>query len=140
MTFANHPHSILTDLIRVKLKVIVFYRVSRNFATYHPYNQAISVFGIYTHAKMGRRDFWDTLSRQLENKGQEYVARCAFMEKPLCTGDNVILPASFPQLPVQEIQESLPLVKVGEEDLKNVRERDRCKILVAVAHTDTTNI
>jgi hypothetical protein len=67
--------------------------------------------------------FWDTLSRQLENKGPEYVARCAFKEKPLSTGDCVILPASFPQLPVQEIQESAPLVKVREEDLKNVRER-----------------
>jgi hypothetical protein len=65
--------------------------------------------------------FWDTLSRQLENRGPEYVARCTFREKPLSAGDCVILPASFPQLPVQEIQESAPMVKDREEDLKNVR-------------------
>lgn len=70
---------------------------------------------------MDRARFWDTLSRQLENKGPEYVARCAFKEKPLSTGDCVILPASFPQLPVQEIQESAPLANDREEDLKNVR-------------------
>ena len=71
---------------------------------------------------MNHGRFWDTLSRQLENKGPEYVARCTFREKPLITGDYVILPASFSQLPVQEIQESEPLVKVREEDLENVRE------------------
>ena len=70
---------------------------------------------------MDRRDFWETLSRQLENKGPEYVARCTIKEEALDTGENVILPASFPQLPVQEIQESAPPVSAREEDLKNVR-------------------
>ena len=64
--------------------------------------------------------FWDTLSRQLQNKGPDYIARCTFRNKPVNTGDNVILPASFPQSPVQEIQETAPIVKVREEDLKNV--------------------
>ena len=113
-------------MIREKFKVIAFYMVSQDPATYYPSNQAISIFGIYTHAQMDHGHFWDTLSRQLENKGPEYVARCAFKEKALNTGDNVILPASFPQLPVQEIQESVPLVRVCEEDLKNVREWLHC--------------
>ena len=71
---------------------------------------------------MGHGRFWDTLSQQLENKGPHYIARCMFRNKPLNTGDNVILPASFAQLSVQEIQESVPLVNVCEEGLENVRE------------------
>ena len=69
---------------------------------------------------MDHGGFWDTLSRQLQNKGPDYIARCTFRNKPLNTGDNVILPASFPQSPVQEIQETAPIVKVREEDLKKV--------------------
>ena len=82
--------------------------------------------------------FWDTLSRQLQNKGPDYIARCTFRNRPLNTGDNVILPARFPQLPVQEVQETVPLVKVCEEDLNNVRERFCCGILVG-AHADTSD-
>jgi len=76
---------------------------------------------------MGHGRFWDTLSQQLQNKGPDYIAKCTFRNKPLNTGDNTILPASFSQLPVQEVQEIVPLVKVCEEDLKNVRERFCCK-------------
>ena len=82
--------------------------------------------------------FWDTLSRQLQNKGQEYISRCTFRNKPLNHGDNVILPASFPQLPTQEVQEA-PLVKVCEEDLKNVRERFCCEFSVN-ARADTSDV
>jgi len=70
--------------------------------------------------------FWNTLSRQLENKGLDYVTRCTFRNKPLYTGDNVILPARFSHLPiqeVQEVQEMEPLVKGSEKDLEKVRER-----------------
>ena len=74
--------------------------------------------------------FWDTLSRQLQNKGRDYITRCTFRNKPLDTGDNVILPASFPQLPIQEVQEVAPLIKVCEEDLKNVRDQFCCAIFV----------
>ncbi|KAF9778765.1 hypothetical protein BJ322DRAFT_1114103 [Thelephora terrestris] len=82
--------------------------------------QAISVFGIYTHAKMEHSGFWDTLSRQLERKGSDYIARCTFRAKPLNTVDNVILPTSFPQLPAQGIQECVPMINVCEEDLKSI--------------------
>lgn len=100
---------------------------------------AISVFGIYTHAQMGHASFWNTLSRQLENKGPEFIARCTFRNKPLNTGDNVVLPASFPQLPTQEVQEIVPLVRDCEEDLKNVRERFCCENSVS-AHINSLNV
>ena len=83
--------------------------------------------------------FWDTLSRQLHNKGSDYVARCTFRNKPLNTGDNVVLPASFPQLPIQEVEEITPMVKVCEEDLKNVRDLFCCEIYVG-AHVDAPDV
>lgn len=64
--------------------------------------------------------FWNTLSQQLLNKGPDHIARCTFRNKPLTTGDNIIYPASFPPLPIQETQETTPPVKACEEDLKNV--------------------
>jgi len=86
-------------------------------------NPAICVFGIYTDAQMERAQFWDILSQQLQNKGPDYVGRCTFRNPPSDTGDNSILPASFPPRPIQELQEILPLVKAREEDLKNVSEK-----------------
>ena len=83
--------------------------------------------------------FWDTLSRQLQNKGPDYIARCTFRNKPLNTGDNVILPASFPELPIQEIQEVAPLINVCEEDLENVCERFCCE-MSADAHVETPDV
>lgn len=83
--------------------------------------------------------FWDTLGRQLENKGPDYIARCTFRNKPLDTGDNVILPASFSQLLVQEVQETAPLVNVCEEDLEKVRRRSGCDKPVG-AHVNTPGV
>jgi hypothetical protein len=82
------------------------------------------MFGIFTHAQLDHGRFWDSLSRQLQQKGPEYIERCTFRNKPLTTGDNVILPGVFPPLPnsVQDIPEAAAsLVKVREEDMKNVR-------------------
>ena len=84
---------------------------------------------------MDHGSFWDTLSRQLENKGPDYTARCTFRNKPPNTGDNVFLPGSFPQSPIQEVQETVPLVAGQEKDLENVRERLPCDISVAT-HAD----
>ena len=69
---------------------------------------------------MDRVRFWDTLSRQLENKGPEYAARCTLGNSPSNAGDSSIPPASFHTLSIEEVQETTPLVKVCEEDLKNV--------------------
>ena len=65
--------------------------------------------------------FWDTLSQQLEKKGQDYAERCALRETLFDSGGDIILPESFPKLPVQELQESTGSVKVSEDDLKKVR-------------------
>lgn len=81
----------------------------------------IRVFGIFTHAQIDHGRFWDNLSRQLQQRGPVYIERCTFRNKPLTTGDNVILPAVFPPLPlVQDAPEATSFIKVREEDMKNV--------------------
>lgn len=82
----------------------------------------IRMFGIFTHAQLDHGRFWDSLSRQLQQKGPEYVERCTFRNKPLTTGDNVILPAVFPPLqnPNQDVPDAGSLIKLREEDMKNV--------------------
>ena len=69
---------------------------------------------------MDRAGFRDTIGSQLQNKGQDYTSRCTFRNKPLNTGDYVIHPQRFSRLPIQEVQETVPLVKASEEDLKDV--------------------
>lgn len=82
----------------------------------------IRMFGIFTHAQLDHGRFWDSLSQQLQQRGSDYIKRCTFRTKPLSTGDNVVLPAVFPPLlePVQDIPQAAHLVKVREEDMKNV--------------------
>ena len=87
--------------------------------TYHPF-PAICIFGVFTHAQLNHGGFWDTLSQQLQQGGAQYVERCTFRRKPISTGDNVILPAVFPPLPVQDTPSVDPLIKVNEEDIKTV--------------------
>jgi len=84
------------------------------------------MFGIFTHAQLDHGRFWDSLSRQLQQRGSDYIERCTFRNKPLHTGDNVILPAVFPPLsdPAQDIPQAAQLVRVREEDMKNVSEMD----------------
>jgi hypothetical protein len=80
------------------------------------------MFGIFTHAQLRRGRFWDSLSRQLQQRGPDYIERCTFRNAPLSTGDYVILPALFSSSPyqVQDIPQVAPLVKVSEEDMKEV--------------------
>ena len=83
----------------------------------------IRMFGIFTHAQLGRGRFWDTLSRQLEHRGPDYVERCTFQNGLQSTGDFVtILPVVFPLLKhqVQDAPQAAKLDKVREEDIKNV--------------------
>ncbi|KAJ7051208.1 hypothetical protein C8F01DRAFT_1237408 [Mycena amicta] len=58
--------------------------------------QAIKIFGIYTHAQLGRVSFWDTMGRELGKKGKEYRDRCAFRRQPFHAGDHVFAPSTFP--------------------------------------------
>ena len=90
----------------------------------------IRMFGIFTHAQLGRGRFWDTLSRQLQHRGSDYVKRCTFRNEPLSNSDNVILPARFlplQQFQVEDVPQDKPLVKVREEDIKNVSEMIGCR-------------
>jgi len=91
---------------------------------------------------MDRGRFWDTLSQQLENRGPDYIERCIFRNLPSGTRDS-ILPASFPPLPIQEVQDSVPLVKAREEDLQNVCEKFCHKFMIVctlmIGYTDSLN-
>lgn len=80
----------------------------------------IRMLGVFTHAQLDHGGFWDTLSQQLQHGGPQYVERCTFRNKPLSTGDNVISPAMFPPLPIQDTPRVDPLVKVSEEDINTV--------------------
>ena len=90
--------------------------------TTHHTSPVIRVFGVFTHAQIGHGGFWDTLSQQLQQGGAQYVERCTFRNKPLIPGDNVILPAMFPPLQIQDTPRANPLIKVSEEDIKTVSE------------------
>ena len=82
------------------------------------------MFGIFTLEQLHHGRFWDTLSRQLQQRGPDYIERCTFRNKPLSAADNVILPAVFPLSPSQArgMPQITPLVKVSEEDMKGVSE------------------
>ncbi|KAF7306351.1 UvrD-like helicase ATP-binding domain-containing protein [Mycena indigotica] len=85
--------------------------------------QAIKIFGIYTHAQIGRVTFWDTMGRELAKKGREYRERCAFRQRPFHAGDHVFAPGIFPapeeartvstgcapDLPPDDLEQVLPI-------------------------------
>ncbi|KAF7367508.1 UvrD-like helicase ATP-binding domain-containing protein [Mycena sanguinolenta] len=50
--------------------------------------QAIKIFGVYTHAQIGRVSFWDTMGRELGKRGKEYKDRCTFRKRPHHAGDH----------------------------------------------------
>ncbi|KAJ7652111.1 hypothetical protein DFH06DRAFT_1094341 [Mycena polygramma] len=59
--------------------------------------QALKVFGIYQYEQITRGTFWNSLSRQLEKKGQEYKDRCALRQPSLATTDGyTFVPITFP--------------------------------------------
>lgn len=82
----------------------------------------IRIFGIFTLAQLHHAHFWDSLSRQLQRRGGEYIERCAFRNKP--TTGNVILPAMFPPLPddAEDLPQTEQFVKVSDDDMKDVSE------------------
>jgi len=79
----------------------------------------IRMFGIFTLSQLHHGRFWDSLSQQLQKRGSDYIKRCTFRNKPLSIGEDNILPAVFPSLPyqVQDTPQTVPLVKVCEEDM-----------------------
>jgi len=82
------------------------------------------MFGIFTPAELHCERFWYNLSQKLQKQGSDYIERCIFWNKPLSTGDNLILPAKFPPLPcqVKVPPQCTPLVGASKEDVKDVSE------------------
>ncbi|KAI0042885.1 hypothetical protein FA95DRAFT_1609833 [Auriscalpium vulgare] len=87
----------------------------------HVERQVIKVFGIYTHTQMDQR-LWDSISRQLSSKGREYQKRCTFRCKPYNKQDNVIPPASFPQveMPAGEAEEESNQIRDDRGELHDL--------------------
>ncbi|KAJ6569465.1 hypothetical protein B0H19DRAFT_938852 [Mycena capillaripes] len=56
----------------------------------------LKVFGIYQKAQLTRGTFWDSMSRELGKKGQEYKDRCALRQQSLGTEGYIFVPATFP--------------------------------------------
>lgn len=88
----------------------------------------IRIFGFFSHAELKRRRFWDTLSRQLQRRGQDYIDRCTFQNKPLGVDDDIVLPAVFSPSTerVRGTEENSSLGKVSEEDMKEVSDILAC--------------
>ncbi|KAG7450843.1 uncharacterized protein BT62DRAFT_1001658 [Guyanagaster necrorhizus] len=75
--------------------------------------QALKIFGIYTHAQIDNR-LWSSISSQLRKKGEEYRKRCAVrMPADSQASKNIFIPAFFPPLP-----EVLPSEIEGIPDLR----------------------
>jgi len=79
------------------------------------------VFGVFTLAQLHHGGFWDNVSRQLQQRGTAYIERCIFQKKHPSAGDNTMLPAKFPLLQ-HHVPQAVPLVKVTDEDMKDVSE------------------
>ncbi|KAI0656844.1 hypothetical protein C8Q70DRAFT_1158814, partial [Cubamyces menziesii] len=80
----------------------------------------LRIFGIYTHAQLDRR-FWDCMGRQLERRGAEYRKRCTYRNRPRVSGDNIVMPASWPP-PTEPItfEKPLSLSDMRKEDLEEL--------------------
>ncbi|KAG5636544.1 hypothetical protein H0H81_007674 [Sphagnurus paluster] len=80
--------------------------------------QVIRIFGVYTHAQLDDR-LWHSIGRQLGKKGKEYKRRCMHRERPVNTGDNVFLPASFPPMQVETTTNST-FMDLPPDDLEEI--------------------
>ncbi|KAK0245331.1 hypothetical protein EDD85DRAFT_800629 [Armillaria nabsnona] len=79
--------------------------------------QAIKIFGIYTHEQMDHR-LWSSISSQLRKKGKEYRKRCAVRKR--ADQASTFIPAFFPPLPV--------VLPSEIEDLPNLRPDETAQI------------
>ncbi|KAF5377280.1 hypothetical protein D9615_006447 [Tricholomella constricta] len=80
--------------------------------------QVLRIFGIYTHAQLDNR-LWDSIGRHLGTKGKEYKRRCIHRERPINSGDNVILPASFPPLKAEVLSNPIGM-DLPPDDLEHI--------------------
>ncbi|KAK0207964.1 hypothetical protein DFS33DRAFT_396866 [Desarmillaria ectypa] len=81
--------------------------------------QAVKIFGIYTHAQIDNR-LWSSISSQLRKKGREYRKRCAVRKRADQASKDTFIPAFFPPLP-----EVLPL---EVEDIPDLRPDETAQV------------
>ncbi|KAJ7451061.1 hypothetical protein FB451DRAFT_1284562 [Mycena latifolia] len=58
--------------------------------------QTLKVFGVYEHGQLSRESFWDSMSRALGKKGEEYKERCTRRQQADDTTGCMFIPVTFP--------------------------------------------
>ncbi|KAJ7237474.1 hypothetical protein B0H12DRAFT_1238216 [Mycena haematopus] len=58
--------------------------------------QVLKIFGVYEDAQLTRGTFWDSMSRELGKKGQEYKDRCSLRQRAVGTEGDTFDPVKFP--------------------------------------------
>ncbi|KAF7367491.1 UvrD-like helicase ATP-binding domain-containing protein [Mycena sanguinolenta] len=58
--------------------------------------QMLKIFGVYEDAQLTRGTFWDSMSRELGKKGQEYQDRCSLRQRVAGTEGHTFEPVRFP--------------------------------------------
>ncbi|EKM60418.1 uncharacterized protein PHACADRAFT_189549 [Phanerochaete carnosa HHB-10118-sp] len=79
--------------------------------------QVLRIYGIYTHAQMHGRRFWDAVSRSGRGS-KEHRKRCVYRNTPRTPGSNVTPPATWPPLEDNEDEKGelqLPDFNVEDE-------------------------
>ncbi|KAK7064846.1 UvrD-like helicase ATP-binding domain-containing protein [Favolaschia claudopus] len=57
--------------------------------------QTIKIFGMYREAQLTKSTFWNSMSRELGKRGQQYKDRCTLREPSVINNDTFV-PATFP--------------------------------------------
>ncbi|KAJ7356587.1 hypothetical protein DFH08DRAFT_1075732 [Mycena albidolilacea] len=60
--------------------------------------QMLKIFGVYEEVQLTRGTFWDSMSRELGKKGQEYKDRCALRQPSIASDSDgyTFVPVTFP--------------------------------------------
>ncbi|THU96851.1 hypothetical protein K435DRAFT_754482 [Dendrothele bispora CBS 962.96] len=82
--------------------------------------QAVKIFGIYTHAQMDYR-LWQSIGRHIVRKGKEYRERCLRRTHALNSDEHTFIPESFP--PLLDVQEETDLPSLLVDDTDPVHSR-----------------
>ncbi|KAI6114348.1 P-loop containing nucleoside triphosphate hydrolase protein [Pisolithus sp. B1] len=81
--------------------------------------QVIKIYGIYPRTQLNA--VWDAMSHHLSGRGEEYIQRCIFRNKPVHPGSKVYLPAMFPlQVAVHEVVAKPPSLVLSEQEMNDL--------------------
>ncbi|KAI6165387.1 hypothetical protein EDD17DRAFT_225222 [Pisolithus thermaeus] len=76
--------------------------------------QVIKIYGIYTHTRLD--GVWDALSYHLSGKGEEYLRRCIYRNKPVLPSGKVYVPAVFPR-EIHDVVVEPPPLPLGDQEM-----------------------